>query len=240
MRACLLAGLAAFMFVPYPARAQDSTTAQAALQELETAEFRNFYLPFARHALGEAAKRERGGTPRSVILVQRVSMVDPKTMPCYEKPLAAIIDLDIAPGTPSEMDVEPQSGFAWLLDMMRDGGIRIAWLAEASEIRLQPAIALLSEGAEPVMRDDDLMLIDLPGAASKQERRWQLAQSHCVVAVAGDRKGDFDELYDYLRDESYAIRLEAFMDRGWFLLPHPVAAIDSERLAISPEQKADQ
>jgi hypothetical protein len=53
-------------------------------------------------------------------------------------------------------------------------------------------------------------------------------------------------LYDYLRDQSYAIRLEMFIGKGWFELPHPVAAIDSERLkidretTISPEQKARQ
>jgi hypothetical protein len=47
-------------------------------------------------------------------------------------------------------------------------------------------------------------------------------------------------LYDYLRDQDYAIRLEAFNGRGWFELPHPIAAIDSERLAISPVKKAEQ
>jgi hypothetical protein len=105
---------------------------------------------------------------------------------------------------------------------------------------LKPILDLLREGDEPVMRAADIMLIGLPGNYRKQERRWQLAGNHCVVAIAGDRKSDFDELYDYLRDQSYAIRLEAFIGKGWFELPHPVAAIDSERLQISPEQKADE
>jgi hypothetical protein len=221
-----------------PVAAQDD--AAALLAEIDAAGISNAYLPFARFALTEAAKRERGGAVRSAVLVPMVSLVDPKAMACDTKPMAIIVDLDVAPGTPAEMDVEPQSGFAFLLDSLRAEDIRIAWLAESSEARLQPITALLREGEEPVMRDEDIMLVGLPSNYSKQERRQQLARDYCIVAIAGDRKSDFDELYDYLRDQSYAIRLEAYMDRGWFLLPHPVTAIDSERLAISPEQKVQE
>ena len=209
------------------------------LDRLAASNISNAYLPFARHALGEAEKRGRGTAARSAVLVERVSLSQPQTVSCDAKPMAAIIDLDVAPGTPAEMDIERQNGFSALLDVMRESGIRIAWLAETNERQLGPILDLLREGEQPVMRDTDLMLVGLPGSYRKQERRWQLAQSHCVVAIAGDRKGDFDELYDYLRDQSYAIRLEAFAGRGWFELPHPIAAIDSERLAISPEQKAE-
>lgn len=232
-------------FAPLAVRAQESVSAQLALAELETAEFTNAYLPFARHALGEAVKRESGGLLRSAVLVRQVSLIDPKSIACEGKPLAAIIDLDIAPGTPAEMEIEPQSGFAYLLDTLRTSGIDIAWLAEASETRLAPVTDLLREGDAPVMRGEDIILVGLPGSATKQERRQQLARDYCIVAIAGDRRGDFDELYDYLRDQSYAIRLEAYIDRGWFLLPHPVTAIDSARLQIpqkepiSPEQKAE-
>ena len=216
----------------------------SALDRLAQSNISNAYLPFARHALGEAAKRERGEVARSAVLVERVSLSQPQTISCDAKPMAVLIDLDVAPGTPAEMDIERQNGFAALLDSLRESGIRIAWLAETDERQLQPILDLLREGNDPVLRDTDLMLVGLPGSYRKQERRWALAQSHCVVAIAGDRKGDFDELYDYLRDQSYAIRLEAFAGRGWFELPHPIAAIDSERLEIttetqtSPETKA--
>ncbi len=237
---------AALAVLPSVASADAEVSAQAALQEIDTADFTNAYRPFARHALSEAAKRERGRTANSAVLVERVSLADPKAVPCAERPLAAVIDLDVAPGTPAEMDIEPQSGFAWLLDIMRGAGIRIAWLADSDPDRMRPITDLLSEGETPVFRaDQDLLMIGWPGV-SKQDVRQRLAQSHCVVAIAGDRKADFDELYDYLRDESYAIRLEGYMDRGWFLLPHPVVAIDSERLkipqekTISPEQKVEQ
>jgi hypothetical protein len=206
------------------------------LDRLALSNINNAYLPFARYAIGEAAKRGRGEAARGMVLVQSVSLSQPQTMDCGTKPMAALIDLDVAPGTPAEMEVERQNGFAALLETMRESGIRIAWMAETSADRLKPILDLLKEGEEPIIRDADLLLVDLPGKYRKQERRWQLAANYCVVAIAGDRKGDFDELYDYLRDQNYAIRLEAFMGKGWFELPHPVAAIDSERLEIPVEK----
>ncbi|MEQ1539770.1 MAG: hypothetical protein ABL928_12670 [Sphingorhabdus sp.] len=214
--------------------------AMSALDRLSLSNISNAYLPFARYALSEAEKRSKGGAARSAVLVEQVSLTQPQTMSCGAKPMAALIDLDVAPGTPAEMDIERQNGFAALLEVMRESGIRIVWLAETDERQLKPILDLLREGEEPVLRDTDLMLIGLPGNYRKQEHRWALAQSHCVVAIAGDRKSDFDELYDYLRDQDYAIRLEAFNGRGWFELPHPIAAIDSERLAISPDKKASE
>jgi hypothetical protein len=226
--------------LPVPTQEVEAPGAMSALDRLSRSNISNTYLPFARHALGEAAKRNTGGAARSAVLVERVSLSQPQTISCDAKPMAVLIDLDIAPGTPAEMDIERQNGFAELLETLRESGIRIAWLAETDERQLKPILDLLREGEEPVLRDADLMLVGLPGSYRKQERRWALAASHCVVAIAGDRKSDFDELYDYLRDQSYAIRLELFTGRGWFELPHPIAAIDSERLEISPEQKAEQ
>ena len=232
--------------LPVPTDEAEAPGTMSALDRLSLSNISNAYLPFARYALGEAAKREKGEAARSAVLVERVSLSQPQTISCDAKPMAALIDLDVAPGTPAEMDIERQNGFAELLQTLRESGIRIAWLAETDERQLGPILDLLREGEEPVLREADLMLVGLPGSYRKQERRWALAASHCVVAIAGDRKGDFDELYDYLRDQDYAIRLEAFTGRGWFELPHPVAAIDSERLEItaktqiSPEQKAPE
>ena len=223
-----------------PVPTTEAPGAMTPLDRLAQSNISNAYLPFARHALGEAAKRRRGQAVRSVVLPENVSLSQPQPISCGAKPIAVLIDLDVAPGTPAEMDIERQNGFAALLETLRESGIRIAWLAETDERQLQPILDLLREGEAPVLRDTDLMLFGLPGTYRKQERRWALAASHCVVAIAGDRKSDFDELYDYLRDQSYAIRLEAFTDRGWFELPHPIAAIDSERLEISPDKKVEQ
>jgi hypothetical protein len=232
----LLLTVPATAVVALPSEEQQAEDPITVLDRMNRLGQRNAYMPFARYALGEAAKRASGDSLRSAVLVGNVSLTNPQTIACNNKPLAAIIDLDVAPGTPAEMDVQRQTGFTTLLDLMRESDIRIAWLAESSEKRLQPILELLREGDEPVMREEDIMLVGLPGTYRKQERRWQLAQSHCVVAIAGDQRSDFDELYQYLKDQNYAIRLEAFIGKGWFELPHPVAAIDSERLEIPVEK----
>ncbi len=208
---------------------------QTTLDRLNTSGITNAYLPFARYAIQAAIKRNSGASIASAVLVDKVSLSNPATISCEGKPLLAILDLDIAPGTPAELEVEKQSGFATILDAVRDSGIRIAWLADASETELQPVLDLLKSDDDPVMDGDDLQLFGHSSGYRKQERRWQLARDHCVVAIAGDQRADFDELYQYLKDQDYAIRLEAYIGRRWFELPHPVAAIDSERLQAEPK-----
>jgi hypothetical protein len=44
----------------------------------------------------------------------------------------------------------------------------------------------------------------------------------CVIAIAGDRKGDFDELFDYLRDPASGESLDYLLGAGWFILPPPL------------------
>jgi hypothetical protein len=197
-----------------------------ALNQFNLASIQNAYLPFARYVLDQAGKRTQGLPVRSAVLVNQVSLIDPQTLPCENKPMAAVIDLDIAPGTPAEIEIEAQNGFGTLLQTLRDNDVRIVWAGSKSAKASEPTLDALRKGDNPALRDTDMILLR-DGKFSKQEQRWILARSYCVLAVAGDRKGDFDELYDYLRDPDYAIRLEAFMDRGWFLLPHPVAAMDS-------------
>ncbi len=172
--------------------------------------------------------------------LSKISLTDPATISCDGKPLLAILDMDIAPGTPAELEIERQAGFSTILEAMRESGIRLAWLADSNETELQPTLDLLRSGDEPAMHDSDLQLFGHSAGFRKQERRWQLARDHCVVAIAGDQRADFDELYQYLKDQDYAIRLETYIGKRWFELPHPVAAIDSDRLELTPEQKVDQ
>jgi hypothetical protein len=217
---------------PLPKEEELSTGSMTLLDQLNQANITNAYLPFARYAIGEAQKRQQSGFANGMVLIERPSLSKPHMIDCGLKPMAVIIDLDVAPGTPPEMLVQRQNGFATLLGLMRESDIRIIWLAETDEGSLKPILDLLKEGENPVISEDDLMMVGVPGRSRKQERRWQLASRFCVVAIAGDTRGDFDELYDYLRDPAYAIRLEGFIGRGWFELPHPVAAIDSERLEV--------
>ena len=60
------------------------------------------------------------------------------------------------------------------------------------------------------------------GEDRKQERRREVSKTHCVVAIAGDTRADFDELYLYLKDRSAAQPLEELVGAGWFLTPLPI------------------
>ena len=207
----------------------------SALDRLAQSGIQNAYVPFARYALDQAAKRERGETVRSAVLVEQVSLLHPETIFCGNLPMAVLIDIDIAPGTPTEIEIEPQNGFGPLLQILRESGIRVMWTGDMTANDAAPILDILRKGDDPALRDGDVILLRDKNAR-KQEQKWQLAQSNCVIAIAGDAKVDFDELYKYLRDPDYAIRLEAFMGRGWFDVLHPAAAVDSARVA-TPIQK---
>ena len=56
----------------------------------------------------------------------------------------------------------------------------------------------------------------------KQTRRDDFARAYCVVAMAGDERADFDELFAYLRDPTAALPLEKLVGQGWFIVPPPI------------------
>jgi hypothetical protein len=202
----------------------------SALDRLAQSNIKNAYVPFARYALEQAGRRDRGEMVRSAVLVEQVSLLKPDTIYCGNLPMAVLIDIDIAPGTPSEIEVEPQNGFGPLLQILRESGIRVMWTGDMTASAAAPILDALRKGDDPALRDEDIVLLRDKNSR-KQEQKWQLARSNCVIAIAGDRKADFDELYLYLRNPDYAIRLESFMGRGWFDLPHPAAAVDSMLVA---------
>ena len=236
MRRGALALLSAYILSPaVPVQAEETVVAPVApaeaLSRLAALNSNHPYLPMARHVLEQAERRAAGQSVRGAVLVEKVSLIEPRAIECGNKPLALLIDLDPAPG---DTIIEGQpAGFGALLQVLRDAGIAIGWISQRTPALLESDISALRSGPVPAFRDDD---IQLPAAShhAKQDRRIGLAASHCVLAIAGDRRADFDILFDYLRDPDYAIRLEAWMDRGWFLLPYPASVADAE---LSPEVK---
>lgn len=195
-------------------------TAQVQSQPVALADVNHPYLAMARYALAQAERRQVGASVRSAVLVEQVSLIEPRAVDCGDKPSAIIIDMDEAPGV--ELSDGEAIGFGELLQFLRDNDIVIAWASDRSTGALADDLALLLGGNVPAMQADDIQLFAWPGLR-KQERRWNFATTHCVLAIAGDRKSDFDELFDYLLDPDYAIRLDAWTDKGWFLLPYPAA-----------------
>lgn len=164
---------------------------------------------FVHYALAQAQKRAAGGELRSSILEKNVSLIDPKAVNCGDKPLAVLIDLDPVAGQGI-----PALPSAVMLADLRRAGIGVLWISDRPPETFVP----LRAGSQPVMSMVDALYAG-PSEFRKQERRWAIAEQRCIVATLGDRDGDFDELYDFLRNRDYAVRLEMFRDRGWFLQP---------------------
>ncbi|MEO0462266.1 MAG: hypothetical protein AAF127_03990 [Pseudomonadota bacterium] len=130
-----------------------------------------------------------------------------------------LIDLDPAGETlAAESTIAVPPGLPEGLAELRMAKIDIAWIsgasaADAPDIRL----ALGATGLDPE-GSDMLLLMRYPGDR-KQTRREDLAASSCLIAIAGNEREDFDELYDYLVDREAALGLELLIGDGWFLLP---------------------
>lgn len=201
-------------------------------EQLAQSEIDHPYLPMARYALAQAQRQQAGAEVRSAVLIDQVSLIDPKPASCGTKPLAILIDMDEAPGV--VLSEGEAAGFGELLDVLRANNIAIAWISDRASYLLDGDMAALRAGAAPPFRDGDIELFAYHGLR-KQEHRWNLAATHCVLAIAGDSKLDFDELFGYLRDPDYAIRLDAWTDKGWFLLPYPLAVVTANPSPKAPE-----
>jgi hypothetical protein len=79
------------------------------------------------------------------------------------------------------------------------------------------AQALRASGLDPQGQDQLLLL--RKATDRKQLLREDSSKDVCIVAIAGDERGDFDELFDYLRNPGAAVGLYPMMGEGWFLVP---------------------
>ena len=192
------------------------------------------YLSLARYALEQAQRRTDGLPLHSALLIEQVSLTDPKTIDCGDRPLAVLIDLD--PATISGDASPPAQEFGEIFGPLRDAGIVIAWIGDPRSAASAEALHNLLAGDSPVIADGDVQLLVEPGGMRKQEMRWNLARNYCVLAIAGDAKSDFDELFDYLRNPDYAIRLDKFIDKGWFQVPDPASLLGPANTSSEIEQ----
>lgn len=178
---------------------------------------------FARFAL--AAAQPKPGRPLRSALIDPATLTSrPTRADCGSQAPAVLIDLD--PGKAAfDLDDPPAAAphLAEQLAILRAAGLTILWQtglrADTAE-RLH--IVLAAVGLDPD-RTDRLLLIRKAGEL-KQDRRRDAARDWCILAMAGDSKGDFEEAFDYLRDPNglLAAALSANLGDGWFLTPQPV------------------
>jgi len=157
----------------------------------------------------------------SALLADPTSL-QPTRAQCEAEVPAILIDLDPADALMAlDGRVERYPALVPTLDALRSQGVAIAWITDrepqdAGAIRRR----LIESRLDPTGRDP-LFVQRFPGEG-KQERRQALLETHCVIAIAGDERRDFDDLYLYLIDQSSAGGLEPMIGDGWFLIPNPL------------------
>lgn len=182
------------------------------------------YAGFAAHALTQSARLKEGEGVQSVVLIPRVDIFKPKTVDCAGKPLAVVIDLDDQSDSDlvSAETLYRQNGLVQALRSLRAAEISVIWLSDEPVSAAPTLSTILKEGGLSESESDDFLFLDRGSDDRKQERRWDAARNYCIVAIAGDERADFDELYDYLRNPDGAISLEHMFGNGWFLTPPPL------------------
>jgi hypothetical protein len=171
---------------------------------------------FVSYALGQAEIAPGRGTRLSALL-HSASDLRALRAPCGPLPAAVFLDLDPGRGTfdplaPGQAD----PGLAAALASLRARGVRVVWFSRLGENFAAPARAALLDGGLDPAGNDELVLMRTIDER-KQSRRDELAARYCPIAMLGDERADFDELYLYLRNPDSALALDAMIGRGWFL-----------------------
>lgn len=182
------------------------------------------FAAFARYAISKAPPAPPGEPRLSAFLDQASIGAEPRRMPCGDQPPAVVIDLDPAGGAFDPEDPpSPAPGLAEQLAAIRAAGVTVMWSASVAVSEADKVYTVLQASALDPDRTDRLLLLRRAGDR-KQERRIAAARDWCVIALAGDARGDFDELYDYLVDPSGSVAeaLAPNFGAGWFLAPPPI------------------
>ena len=175
---------------------------------------------FATYALGRATGLVEGGDAVSALLTPEGAVsFQTRLRPCQAREAAVVIDLDpgeevFAPASAGQVSPE----IAATVARLREAGVIVLWVSQASANDVSGvADALRASGLDPAGRDPILLVRNAD--ERKQVLREEANATVCVVAIAGDRRGDFDELFDYLRDPRLATAHDAQLGAGWFLVP---------------------
>jgi hypothetical protein len=172
-------------------------------------------------AAGDAASAADGKAAAlsSALLVASPSLDEPKRRACPAQFPAVVIDLDdgATAFAPEHLGKAPAAVVQGLAKL-RQAGVVVLWISQLPAARARDvAAALRGSGLDPTGQDQLLLV---RGADDRKQLLRQDANGDvCIVAIAGDKRGDFDELFDYLRNPDAAVGLYPMMDNGWFLVP---------------------
>lgn len=182
------------------------------------------YAGLSTYVLAASAQAKPRKRRASVLIDQRSLGTLPRMVDCTDQRNALLIDLDVG-AKPFDLTdpPSPAPGLADRLRTIRGTGTAVVWIATLPESAAEDiATVLKATGLDPLGIDRTLLLRG--GETRKQQILNRAAEDWCVIAIAGDRRGDFDEVFDYLRnpDGPVALALEQHLRTGWFLVPPPI------------------
>lgn len=182
------------------------------------------YAAFTRYALDMAGPVQPGQARRSMLIDQTTLAKVPQLARCGDQPLAVVIDLDrgLQPFDPDDPPL-PVPGLAEQLTALRNAGLTVLWNSSAPA-SLEDRIHTVLRASNLDPHGADRLLLVRGADERKQTSRAAAAQDWCIIAMAGDRRADFDEVFDYLRDPEgpLAHTLSSHLEAGWFLAPSPI------------------
>lgn len=192
------------------------------------------FAPMLAHVRSRATLWTEGAPIKSLALDERRTVLSPVAIDCQRRPPVVLVDLDPAATGPDPRMIEPAEAAAqaiapavgWVdaVAAIRAMDVGLVWISGHPE-KARGALAnlLRHSGLDPNGRDR-ILAIGAEGQ-SKQILRLNIARSSCILAVVGDKRGDADEAYDYLRQPNAILPIDSNWGEGWFLLPPPLIPI---------------
>ena len=189
------------------------------------------YRAFRDHVLGRARSRPAD----SVVLAEGSTFERPRFLPCGDRPLAVILDVDetAIQNLGYEYDealnrrtydaerwarweqtggdaVAPMPGAVAALSAIRDAGVTVIFNSNRrAQNAAHTAAAIEGAGLGPARHGETLYLSgDVAPGSGKDPRRAAASSRYCVVAMAGDQLGDFSDLFN-ARDLAVTARRRA-------------------------------
>jgi len=195
---------------PTPAAAVSTTAAERAMLD---------------YVIARQAASEKGAAEVPSALLIRPGDLTARRAPCRSRSLAVFIDLDPGRGTFDPLlPAKSNAALSAALADLRARGIAIVWFSRAGDNFAAPIRqAIVDAGYDRERRDQLVLMRSID--ERKQSRRDALADFLCPIALIGDTKADFDELYLYLKNADAALALDGMIGDGWFIVD-PFASSD--------------
>lgn len=177
------------------------------------------YHGFRDYVLAAARSRPR----ESVVLAEGSTLATPRFIPCGDRPLAVVLDVDetAIQNLGYEYDeavrgraydegiwarwertganaVLPMPGAVSALGAIRAVGVTVIFNSNrVAQYATQTQAAIEGAGLGPARHGETLFLKgDVAPGSAKDPRRAAISQRYCVIAMAGDQLGDFSDLFN--------------------------------------------